>query len=112
MISAIGGLGGFFPPLLLTAIYSITGQYSIGFMALAQLDVLYQKRHPTDLSSTRLGDCNSGSGRLAYAIPYGYWTNRHGARKLFMISFLLLLAQDKITHTINPNTRLIVCSGN
>ena len=37
MISAMGGLGGFFPPLLLTAIYGLTGQYSIGFMALAQI---------------------------------------------------------------------------
>src|SRR5690606_1484114 len=25
-------------------------------------------------------------------IPIGYWTNRFGARKLFMISFVLLLA--------------------
>lgn len=25
-------------------------------------------------------------------IPVGYWTNRYGARKLFMISFVLLLA--------------------
>jgi NNP family nitrate/nitrite transporter-like MFS transporter len=37
VISAMGGLGGFFPPLLLTVIYSITGHYAIGFMALSQI---------------------------------------------------------------------------
>ncbi|KLV27678.1 nitrate/nitrite transporter [Niallia circulans] len=36
IVSAIGGLGGFFPPLILTAVEQITGQYSIGFMALSQ----------------------------------------------------------------------------
>ena len=36
VISAMGGLGGFFPPLVLTLIYNITGHYAIGFMALAQ----------------------------------------------------------------------------
>ncbi|WP_052339205.1 MFS transporter [Gorillibacterium massiliense] len=35
LISALGGLGGFFPPLMLTSLYAITGQYAIGFMALA-----------------------------------------------------------------------------
>jgi MFS transporter, NNP family, nitrate/nitrite transporter len=35
VISAMGGLGGFFPPLILTVLYSITGHYAIGFMALA-----------------------------------------------------------------------------
>lgn len=37
LISAMGGLGGFFPPLMLTLIFSITGQYAIGFMALSQV---------------------------------------------------------------------------
>ncbi|WP_248930893.1 MFS transporter [Paenibacillus hamazuiensis] len=37
MISAMGGLGGFFPPLLLTALYGLTGHYAIGFMALSQV---------------------------------------------------------------------------
>ncbi|MCZ8518183.1 MULTISPECIES: nitrate/nitrite transporter [Paenibacillus] len=37
MISAMGGLGGFFPPLLLTVLYSLTGHYAIGFMALSQI---------------------------------------------------------------------------
>ena len=37
IVSMMGGLGGFFPPLMLSSIYSITGQYSIGFMALSQV---------------------------------------------------------------------------
>jgi len=36
IISAMGGLGGFFPPLMLTLLYGITGHYAIGFMALSQ----------------------------------------------------------------------------
>jgi len=36
-VSMMGGLGGFFPPLILASIYSITGQYSIGFMLLSQV---------------------------------------------------------------------------
>ncbi len=35
-VSMMGGLGGFFPPLLLSAVHSITGSYSIGFMAFSQ----------------------------------------------------------------------------
>ncbi|MFD3260494.1 MFS transporter [Paenibacillus lentus] len=37
IVSMMGGLGGFFPPLMLSMIYSMTGQYSIGFMALSQV---------------------------------------------------------------------------
>ena len=37
IVSMMGGLGGFFPPLLLSAIHAITGQYSIGFMLLSQV---------------------------------------------------------------------------
>lgn len=36
IVSMMGGLGGFFPPLLLSAIYSLTESYSIGFMAFSQ----------------------------------------------------------------------------
>src|SRR5699024_8393453 len=36
IVSMMGGLGGFFPPLLVSAIFSITGSYSIGFMAFSQ----------------------------------------------------------------------------
>lgn len=37
IVSAMGGLGGFFPPLILTTLYSMTGHYAIGFMALSQI---------------------------------------------------------------------------
>jgi len=37
IISAMGGLGGFFPPLMLTFLYKLTGHYAIGFMALSQV---------------------------------------------------------------------------
>jgi MFS transporter, NNP family, nitrate/nitrite transporter len=37
IVSAMGGLGGFFPPLILTALHKVTGHYAIGFMALSEL---------------------------------------------------------------------------
>lgn len=37
IVSAMGGLGGFFPPLLLSILFSITGHYAIGFMALSEV---------------------------------------------------------------------------
>lgn len=37
IVSAMGGLGGFFPPLVLTFVHNITGQYSIAFMALSEI---------------------------------------------------------------------------
>ncbi|OKP77662.1 nitrate/nitrite transporter [Paenibacillus helianthi] len=37
IVSMMGGLGGFFPPIMLSVIFSITGQYSIGFMLLSQV---------------------------------------------------------------------------
>jgi NNP family nitrate/nitrite transporter-like MFS transporter len=37
IVSMMGGLGGFFPPLLLSTIFTITGSYSIGFMAFSQV---------------------------------------------------------------------------
>lgn len=36
IVSAMGGLGGFFPPLILTMLFNLTGHYAIGFMALSQ----------------------------------------------------------------------------
>lgn len=36
IVSAMGGLGGFFPPLILTFLFNLTGHYAIGFMALSQ----------------------------------------------------------------------------
>lgn len=40
IVSMMGGLGGFFPPLLLAAIFSLTGSYSIGFMAFSQVSLV------------------------------------------------------------------------
>jgi PAS domain S-box-containing protein len=37
IISAMGGLGGFFPPLLLASLFNLTGHYAIGFMALSEV---------------------------------------------------------------------------
>lgn len=37
IVSMMGGLGGFFPPIMLSWIYSVTGQYAIGFMLLSQV---------------------------------------------------------------------------
>lgn len=37
IIAAMGGLGGFFPPLILTILFELTGHYAIGFMALSQV---------------------------------------------------------------------------
>lgn len=37
IVSMMGGLGGFFPPIMLSIIFSLTGQYSIGFMLLSQV---------------------------------------------------------------------------
>lgn len=36
IISAMGGLGGFFPPLLLTTVNNMTGQYAIAFMLMSE----------------------------------------------------------------------------
>lgn len=40
IVSMMGGLGGFFPPIMLSAIHAATGQYSIGFMLLSQVALL------------------------------------------------------------------------
>lgn len=37
IVSAMGGLGGFFPPLILTMLHNLTGHYAIGFMALSEV---------------------------------------------------------------------------
>ncbi|WP_179033071.1 nitrate/nitrite transporter [Paenibacillus kribbensis] len=37
IVSMMGGLGGFFPPILLSSIHAATGHYSIGFMLLSQV---------------------------------------------------------------------------
>ncbi len=37
IVSAMGGLGGFFPPIILSILYNVTGHYAIGYMALSQV---------------------------------------------------------------------------
>jgi NNP family nitrate/nitrite transporter-like MFS transporter len=37
LVAAMGGLGGFFPPLLLSLLFNLTGHYAIGYMALSQV---------------------------------------------------------------------------
>ncbi|AQL56879.1 MFS transporter [Abyssicoccus albus] len=37
IVSMMGGLGGFFPPLILATVMGMTGHYAIGFMLLSQL---------------------------------------------------------------------------
>lgn len=39
IVSAMGGLGGFFPPLMLTVLFNLTGNYAIGFMALSEVSL-------------------------------------------------------------------------
>lgn len=39
VVSAMGGLGGFFPPLVLTGLFNLTGHYAIGFMALSEVSL-------------------------------------------------------------------------
>ncbi|MEH6987630.1 nitrate/nitrite transporter [Cytobacillus firmus] len=36
IVAAMGGLGGFFPPIILTILFDWTGHYAIGFMALSE----------------------------------------------------------------------------
>jgi MFS transporter, NNP family, nitrate/nitrite transporter len=35
----MGGLGGFFPPLILTILFNFTGHYAIGFMSLSEFSL-------------------------------------------------------------------------
>ena len=37
IVSAMGGLGGFFPPIILSHSFNITGHYAIGYMSLSQV---------------------------------------------------------------------------
>lgn len=39
IVSAMGGLGGFFPPLILTILFNFTGHYAIGFMSLSEFSL-------------------------------------------------------------------------
>ncbi|NRD80408.1 MFS transporter [Bacillus sp. BRMEA1] len=39
IVSAMGGLGGFFPPIILTTLFNFTGHYAIGFMSLSEFSL-------------------------------------------------------------------------
>ncbi|SMQ82049.1 MFS transporter, NNP family, nitrate/nitrite transporter [Bacillus sp. OV166] len=39
IVSAMGGLGGFFPPIILTILFGWTGHYAIGFMSLSEFSL-------------------------------------------------------------------------
>ncbi|MGG3468881.1 NarK/NasA family nitrate transporter [Neobacillus pocheonensis] len=39
IVAAIGGLGGFFPPIILTILFNFTGHYAIGFMSLSEFSL-------------------------------------------------------------------------
>lgn len=39
IVAAMGGLGGFFPPLILTILFNFTGHYAIGFMSLSEFSL-------------------------------------------------------------------------
>lgn len=39
IVAAMGGLGGFFPLLILTTLFDLTGHYAIGFMALSEFSL-------------------------------------------------------------------------
>jgi NNP family nitrate/nitrite transporter-like MFS transporter len=39
IVSAAGGIGGFFPPIVLTILFNITGHYAIGFMSLSEISL-------------------------------------------------------------------------
>jgi NNP family nitrate/nitrite transporter-like MFS transporter len=53
VVGAAGGLGGFFPPLVLGVVRDATGSYALGFILLALfavgcllVNLLYVKKHP------------------------------------------------------------------
>jgi NNP family nitrate/nitrite transporter-like MFS transporter len=67
IVSAIGGLGGFFPPIVLTILFNITGHYAIGFMSLSEISLAsfvfvvwlyYQAKF--DVSAQILTDADDG----------------------------------------------------
>jgi MFS transporter, NNP family, nitrate/nitrite transporter len=39
IVAMMGGLGGFFPPLILTILFNLTGHYAIGFMSLSEFSL-------------------------------------------------------------------------
>ena len=66
VVGAAGGLGGFFPPLLMAIVKSLTGSYALGFILLAAvaamcLIVLAAIDRAVPTSSPNLGPNGSGS---------------------------------------------------
>jgi NNP family nitrate/nitrite transporter-like MFS transporter len=61
VVGAAGGLGGFFPPLVMALVKSLTGSYTLGFILLAAVAVaclfvlIAFDRQPTSASGVRLG---------------------------------------------------------
>ena len=60
LVGAAGGLGGFFPPILMSLVRDATGAYSIGFMLLSEIalgclivNLLVMQRRATALMPTR-----------------------------------------------------------
>ncbi|MCC6173898.1 MAG: NarK/NasA family nitrate transporter [Chloroflexi bacterium] len=60
LVGAAGGLGGFFPPILMGLVLDATGAYSIGFMLLSEIalgclivNLLVMERHATVLMPSR-----------------------------------------------------------
>lgn len=39
IVAMMGGLGGFFPPIILTILFNLTGHYAIGFMSLSEFSL-------------------------------------------------------------------------
>ncbi|MGG1674571.1 MFS transporter [Neobacillus sp. NRS-1170] len=39
IVAAMGGLGGYFPPIILTILFNFTGHYAIGFMSLSEFSL-------------------------------------------------------------------------
>ncbi len=74
VVGAAGGLGGFFPPLVMALVSSLTGSYAIGFLLLAAtaLGCLVVLRRMS-LSGSTGGTPRSGSGRGYRAAPGTGW---------------------------------------
>ncbi|WP_102274979.1 nitrate/nitrite transporter [Cytobacillus massiliigabonensis] len=71
IVSAMGGLGGFFPPLMLSLLFNLTGHYAIGFMALSQVAlasliiVVWMYYQEKIVSPVQKGQSFNGRGQLS-----------------------------------------------
>ncbi len=62
VVGAAGGLGGFFPPLVMGAVYGATGSYAIGFLLLAATAATAALFTATAMRN-RTGSSNAGAAR-------------------------------------------------